>query len=277
MKIVITIVCWMTILMSISHLGYGQSNSVSMDLSVQLKNQIRKSGLYYPESVIRYYSQNGFRPMWTKDKDDIKQTWEAMMLLDCVLQFGLSYADYHPRDLIYDSLRTIINNPEKINIAEQLRFDVFLTDAIITLMNHLHYGKLNPDFSAKRIDRITSIKGFNTVDELTKARREMDFIKAILTVQPKSIAYVHLQGYMRLIKGQYVGDCYETPESEARKIAINMERLRWAEVYIKSSGHQRTTYLTCEIKEGLPVFYEDIRHLDDSLEAAMYQTNKRLP
>ncbi|MGY0036439.1 L,D-transpeptidase scaffold domain-containing protein [Pedobacter sp. NJ-S-72] len=273
MKIVANVLCWMTILIMLSFFAYGQGNSISMELSVQLKDQIKQSKLYYPKSVERYYSQNGFRPVWTKSKEEVKQTWEAMMLLDCVLQFGLSHADYHPRELVYDSLRTLINNPEKGNVAELVRFDVFLTDAIITLLNHLHYGKLNPDFSAIRIDGITGAEGFNAVVKLTEARRQIDFIKIILTAQPKSKTYVYLQSYMRLIKGQYVGDCYEIPKSEVRKVAINMERLRWAEAYTSHKGGQSTPYLTCEMKDGLLVFYEDTLHLDKSLEAAMYQTN----
>lgn len=277
MKTVTVILCWITMLIGMPSLVYGQGNSISMELSEQLKNQTRQSKLYYPKSVKRYYHQNGFQLIWIKNKDEAKQTWEAMMLLDCVLQFGLSHADYHPQELIYDNLRTMINSPEKVPVGARARFDVLLTDAIITLMNHLHYGKLNPEFSSKRIDGITKITGFNALVELIKARLEPDFMAALLTAQPKSKAYVDLQSYMRLVKGQYVGDCYETPEPEVRKIAINMERLRWAESYTKQTGNKILPYLTCEIKDGLPVFHEDVRHLDASLEAAMYPAIKHKP
>lgn len=277
MKIAAVVLCWMTMLIGISPLAYGQGNSTSMELSVQLKNQTRQSKLYYPKSVRRYYHQNGFQLMWIKNKDQAKQTWEAMMLLDCVLQFGLSHADYHPRELIYDKLRTMINEPGEIAIGAQARFDILLTDALITLVNHLHYGKLNPYFSEKRIDELTKTAEFNAVDELTKARLKADFTTAISTVQPKSKAYADLQSYMRLIKGQYVGDCYQTPESEVRKIAINMERLRWVESYTIQTGRKKVPYLTCEVKDGLLVFHDDIRHLDESLEAAMYPDIKGKP
>ncbi|MGY4386476.1 hypothetical protein ACVWYN_003531 [Pedobacter sp. UYP24] len=81
---------------------------------------------------------------------------------------------------------------------------------------------------------------------------------------------------MKLIKGQYVGDCYEIPESEVRKIAINMERLRWWEFNGKKDQLRKKPYLTCEIIDGLPVFHKDILHLDVALEAAMYTRGKRL-
>ncbi|MFA4870136.1 MAG: hypothetical protein WC623_18205 [Pedobacter sp.] len=276
-KIVAVILCWITMLIGIVPFTYGQGNTISKELSGQLKNQTSQFKLYYPKSVKRYYHQNGFQLIWIKNKNEAKQTWEAMMLLDCVLQFGLSHADYHPQELIYDNLRTMINNPEKVPVGAQARFDVLLTDAIITLINHLHYGKLNPEFSSKKIDGINKTTGFNAVVELTKSRLEPDFMAAILTAQPKSKAYVDLQNYMRLVKGQYVGDCYQTPESEVRIIAINMERLRWAESYTKQTGNKTLPYLTCEIKDGLPVFHKDVRHLDASLEAAMYPAIKHKP
>lgn len=255
----------------------GQSVSFSRELSAQLNDRTKQSKLYYPKSVKRYYQQNDFKPAWIKNKDQPKQTFSAMMLLDCVLQFGLAHVDYHPDELIYDNLQTMIDTPEKVSVQQRARFDILLTDAIITLINHLHYGKLNPDYSAKRIDGLINLSGFNAITELTKANGEGDFMDAILTAQPKSKAYADLQRYMRLVKGQNAGDCYEVPESEMRKVAINMERLRWWEFGGKNAHQRKTPYLTCKIKDGLPVFNEDIRKLDPALEAALYNTAKQLP
>jgi murein L,D-transpeptidase YcbB/YkuD len=56
---------------------------------------------------------------------------------------------------------------------------------------------------------------------------EKDFMAAVISVQPKSEAYQRLQYKMHLLTGLYTGDCYETPEDTIRKMAVNMERLRW--------------------------------------------------
>jgi murein L,D-transpeptidase YcbB/YkuD len=61
-----------------------------------------------------------------------------------------------------------------------------------------------------------------------------DFMTAILDVQPKSKAYADLQKYMTLIRGQYLDDCYTVPEGEIRKVAINIERLKWNVVTSKT-------------------------------------------
>ncbi|WP_449436903.1 hypothetical protein [Pedobacter steynii] len=183
--------------------------------------------LHFPNSVKRFYKANGFNYAWIKSKTEADRTWAGMLLLDCVLQFGLNRKDYHPEKFSYDSLRTMINEPEKMSESAKVQYEILLTDAMITLINHLHYGKLNPEFTATRIDR-GGLMSFNTESELIKALSGKDFMMTILNVQPKVKDYEALQSYMRLIKGQYVDDCYEVPEAEARKVAINMERLRWA-------------------------------------------------
>lgn len=253
-----------------------QTGSISTQISMQLNDKSKRLDLHFPKSVKRYYDQNGLQLAWISRNQD-KQTGEAMMLLDCVLHYGLIHADYHPQALIYDNLSTMINEPEKIAVEQRVRFDILLTDAIITLINNLHYGKLSPNFPAKKIDRIRNTSGFNAVTELTKANKGNDFRAAILTAQPNSKAYGDLQSYMRLVKGQYVGDCYEVPESEVRKIAINMERLRWWAFGKMTAYQKKAAYQTCEIKDGLPVFYPDPRQLDLPLEAALYSMPEPLP
>jgi len=185
--------------------------------------------LCYPNSVKRFYKANGFNYAWIKSKAEAGQTWTGMLLLDCVLQFGLNHNDYHPEKLSYDSLRTMINEPGKVSDVSKAQYDILLTDALITFMNHLHYGKLNPEFTSAKIDH-GDLKGFSAESELIKAIKEKEFMMTLLNVQPKVKEYEALQSYMRLIKGQYVDDCYEVPEEEARKIAINMERLRWTNI-----------------------------------------------
>ncbi|MEJ7559123.1 MAG: hypothetical protein WKF66_12505 [Pedobacter sp.] len=256
--------------------AHAQSSKISAQLSTQLNSRAKQSTLHFPKSVKRYYVQNKLKMVWI-DRAQEKQTHEAMLLLDCVLQYGLAHADYHPAALVYDNLQAMLNDPGTISIEQRINFDIMLTDAMINLINNLHYGKLNPYFSAKKLDGMTKSNGFNAVAELVKANDGADFTAAILTAQPKSKTYIDLQRYMRLVKGQYVGDCYEVPEAQVRKVAINMERLRWWEFAGTASNSQKSAYLTCKIVEGLPVFYKDTRNLDPSLEAAMYYPRKPSP
>jgi murein L,D-transpeptidase YcbB/YkuD len=192
-------------------------------------DNVKALGLYYPATVRRFYEINNGQAMWVKEESNPKQTWEAMLLLDCVLQYGLSHDDYHPRELLYKPLHEMLEEPGKIGNSEKAKFDILLSDAMITFMNNLHYGKLNPVYYTDKVDAGLMVP-FHAEDALAGAFRQSDFMDAVLSVQPKSKQYAAMQDRMRKLKGQYQEDCYEVPESEVRKIAINMERLRWAEI-----------------------------------------------
>jgi murein L,D-transpeptidase YcbB/YkuD len=204
-------------------------------LSQEIQRQLvarEISGLYYPKSLTRFYNKLGFQSPWIKPQNEKGQTWQGMLVLDCVLQFGLAHSDYHPNELLYDKLHDILDTPGKVSIKDQARFDILLTDAMLNIINNLHFGKLNPEFSAGKIDK-GDINGFHAEETLMIAlnpKKDFDFLGVIASVQPKSKEYIDLQYHMRLLTGSRQGDCYEIPESNIRLMAINMERLRWAAI-----------------------------------------------
>jgi murein L,D-transpeptidase YcbB/YkuD len=207
-----------------------QSDSLfSKEIQKQVNSTELDNHLYYPKSVLRLYKQNGFKPAWIKPQNGEGPTWQAMLMLDCVLQFGLSHADYHPKELLYDKLHNILDTPGKVNLSQQARFDIMLTDAIITFMNNLHYGKLNPDYPAGKVDGNTNDR-FQADRFLIQALKQTNTMGAIASVQPKSKEYRDMQRKMHLLEGLYQNDCYEIPQAVIRKIAINMERLRWVNI-----------------------------------------------
>lgn len=199
------------------------------ELNAEIKKQVYAGNetLVYPRSVLRYYTQSDFQSTWIKPQNGMGPTWQAMLVLDCVMAFGLSHDDYHPKQITYSLLHDILDTPGKVDLRTQATFEITLTDALITLMNHLHYGKLNPEYPAGKIDNGIGLK-FKADAYMAEMISKKNLITAIADVQPKMKLYVDLQRRMQLLKGKYQDDCYEVPESEVRKIAINMERLRWA-------------------------------------------------
>ncbi|MEO5891293.1 MAG: L,D-transpeptidase family protein [Ferruginibacter sp.] len=200
--------------------------TISVEIARQINDIQNGDGLYYPKSVARFYADNRFESIWVKTGTNLKPTWEAMLIIDCVLQFGLEHSDYHPDELLYPTLHAMLDTPANFSNARKARFDIMLTDALINLMNHLHHGKLNPVFTADKIDADT-LANFRAEAALANALHQNDFMASILSVQPKIQEYVKLQNHLRLLTGQYIDDCYEVPDGQVRQIAINMERLRW--------------------------------------------------
>jgi murein L,D-transpeptidase YcbB/YkuD len=151
---------------------------------------------------------------------------DAMMLLDCVVQYGLNHADYHPRELLFEQLNLLTKSTGHVSNTRKAIFDIMLTDAMIAFENNVHYGKLNPHYTAGKIDKNKEIT-FSAVDRLIDALKNKEFMKTITLAQPQSKAYHALQYQMYKETGLYTNDCYEFSERGIRKMAINMERLRW--------------------------------------------------
>ncbi|RYY70691.1 MAG: L,D-transpeptidase [Chitinophagaceae bacterium] len=203
-------------------------------LSNEIESQIgHLSGLNFPSTVQRFYEARNFQSIWVQEIDKPAKTWPSMLLLDCVLQYGLSHEDYHPDQLLYPKLREILKDQRNVPAKDRAIFELYLTDALLTFVNDLHFGKANPALPRRTIDQ-GNTPGFNAETVLKNALVAKDFMSAILDVQPKTQSYVQLQKYMTLIRGQYLDDCYTVPEAEVRKVAINMERAKWNVVTVKN-------------------------------------------
>jgi L,D-transpeptidase YcbB len=235
--------------------------------SIDLAIKKSRANLYYPRSVEWFYKQNGYKLTWIAPDTVKTHAWEAMLMLDCVKLYGLSHNDYHPKQLVYDRLHTLVEQGGAN--TEKALFDILLTDAMIRLINDMHYGKLNPIYTAVKIDRGVSFKAGK---ELQLAIESQDFLSLIDKSQPQSKLYLDLQDHIRLVVGQRSGDCYLIPPEIVRKMAIHLERLRW----ISSTG--KHVHLTCIVREGRVIYYKDINNQDEKMGKELYneKVNKKL-
>lgn len=205
--------------------------------------------LNYPNLVKQFYGKRNFSLAWVRPDTVKTEIYKSMLLMDCVLQFGLNRADFHPEYLTYDRLRPLVQ--KNAPIESKVNYDVYLTDALITLINHLHYGKFNPVYARQVLESGKRPLAFDPVQHLSGALKSKSFMEAVVSAQPATEMYRLLQDYLHLVKGQYIDDCYEFPEGDARRIAINMERLRWV-----NSGNR---YF---IQINIPAFTLKVIHAD---------------
>ncbi len=202
------------------------SDPLSIELRKKLYSMRTIKKMNYPASVQRFYRANGMKPNWLNGNGNIGPTASAMLLLDCLRQFGLERKNYHPEILTYDVMQKAIGEGLPMDKSNRIDFEIFLTDAMISMANHLHYGRFNPIFDLKKIESGKSVP-FRAEKFLLKVATDDQLMYAITGLQPKMGQYRILQEYLRLMTGQYTCDSYEVPEAEVKKISINLERLRW--------------------------------------------------
>lgn len=205
-------------------LSTGRDTSITASIKSQLAAQ--RNDLYFPNSVERFYRHTGLKLAWIAPDTVKTHATDAMLLLDCVVTYGLKHADYHPDQLLYDKLKLLRSSTGPVSNRQKAMFDILLTDAILAFENNLHYGRLNPNYPAAKID--SGIKGgFNAEKVLINALKSQQFEKEISRIQPQTKAYASLKHQMYLMKGLYELDCYQFSEADVQRVAINMERLRW--------------------------------------------------
>lgn len=202
----------------------GQNAKTNTEIAILLKDNVNLSALHYPKSVIQFYTKNDSEYAWIHTAQKSDQPEIAMLLLEYSYRFGLSLSDYHWEAISLQKLRKLRDTPVEINQKEAAVFDILMTDALITFINNLHFGKYNPSYNSAYIDT-NDINGFRSEEALLYAKKQTDFLKAILLdVQPKIKAYTDLQNYLN---GLYEENDCLAPQTEIKKIVINMERLRW--------------------------------------------------
>lgn len=194
--------------------------------SAQIKRllQTEPPPLYFPTLTGNFYKNINFNSVWMGSNDGTR-LWEAIDLLNCVRQYGLDPSDYHSKDLTYTNLNLLA-----LHSAEhKARMDLLITDAMLKFMAHLHFGKVNPEYSLKNLENLNS-KGFRIDSALIAALNSGNLRNGITRVQPQSPEYVNLQDYLRLAVGQYPDD-HEFSEKTYQLVALNLERLRWEDYF----------------------------------------------
>jgi murein L,D-transpeptidase YcbB/YkuD len=260
LKNIATAIVLVSLFAGTAHGGRARRDT-SLATVIKGRLAVNADKLNYPASVKRFYVRGGFKPVWLLADSAKKVAWDAMLLLECVAQYGLNTADYRPHDLNCSALNAVAAG--KANNSNRAAFDIKMTDAIITLIYNLHYGKLNPQFGQSRVDAANTAE-FKADYALADALEWNTLEDMITGVQPQTEAYTNLQHHMLLLATRFTGPNRISPEHDMRKMAINMERLRW----MYTTG--KPMHLTCTVLKGVLIYGKDVDMADKKLEQKLY-------
>lgn len=212
------------ILFTLQWIPVSAITSDQLNVEAQLRKAVAEQQLNFPVLTQKIYRDRAFQSLWFNSDLKHNVLWKAADLIPIITHYGLNQRDYHCEQLSAGNLNSILES--SLREADKPRIDILLTDAMLSLTAHLHYGKSNPSFSRSMIDS-EQFKGLKVDSLLLAATRSQDFQTAILSVQPVYQGYRDLQEYMKLLVGQYIGDCYEISDETVKLIALNLERWRW--------------------------------------------------
>jgi murein L,D-transpeptidase YcbB/YkuD len=198
------------------------AQKISKDFNLQLKELIADHQLKFPNLTKKVYTDRENHLLWFDNEK--KLVWKAQSLLYNSGQNGLNPNEFHcdkiTTGLLSDLLLIKGSNEYKTTA------DILLTDGLINFIYQIHYGKANPNFPLKKLDN-EPYSGLKADNILLQAIKKENFEEEIFKVQPNFESYKQLQQYLKLMVGQYTGDCYESSEETEKLMAVNLERWRW--------------------------------------------------
>jgi len=144
------------------------------------------SGLHNYTSVNSFYKEREFTPLWaTKEaREDLYRSIET------IEYEGLFFEDYHGEEL-----QKMLSTLNSENEEQNLKTELLLTDAFLSLAHDLAVGKLNP----KEIYEIwgTTLNSFNAQDALERLEKGDKASSILNDLSPKHIVYQSLKKALR--------------------------------------------------------------------------------
>jgi len=209
--------------------------------------------IYCIPDVIREYSQNGYGPIWTNDR----QVASFIDILEHAGSEGISPSDYH---LLRLKQLAVSRRDEYIATR-----DILLTDAFLLYASHISSGKVDPDQYTARWHVIT--QSINPAEYLHRLKKEKvsDIIKEI---SPHAAEYHRLgkalNDYMDILRhggwGRIDGGKMIEPGDRDHRIVKIRERLKMSGNLFPSASTESDLYdddlrrsvLSFQQRHGIP-------------------------
>jgi murein L,D-transpeptidase YcbB/YkuD len=201
------------------------SSDTQLNVEMQLKKAIDDHLLHFPVLTQKIYLNRFNQSIWFNYELNNQLLKEATNLLNTSPAYGLSPLDYHCNQLSNNSINSTLQN----NITDGLKpmLDILLTDAMLTFIAHLHYGKINANFPMVKLDQ-TQFNGLKIDSVLLSAiNNSLNFKSEIVSVEPAYEGYKSLQQFTKVYAGQFDVNCSKINDQTYNLLALNLERWKW--------------------------------------------------
>ena len=153
--------------------------------------------LYTTAYLFDLYRKNHFAPLWTNE-ENIRQLLSAII---AGADEGFIPDDYHLKSIS----RYHFEQPESMTLAQQVEYDLLLSDAFILLGQHKRFGKVDPTQVDEKHNLESTTPRTSPVDTYFKGITTGTVRTTLDQLSPHHQAYVALKGALsryKVIAGQ---------------------------------------------------------------------------
>ena len=202
----------------------GPSARIRALLPDTLRAQTNRLPLAQSQPGRAFYRRRAYAPAWCAATHPAAWGRAALALLTRAEDYGLLPGLYHVAAL--QALADSLAQPQasERHSAQLARFDVLLTDGLLTFAVHLRRGRLRA-FTPSPLEKAG--EPFNPAAWLARALVAPDFAAALLQCQPQQREYQQLQQSLAQWRRRPVGPDAGQRGRRARQMALTLERWRW--------------------------------------------------
>ena len=144
--------------------------------------------------VYEYYRNNSYSPVWSKAEELVPSADSLLAFIAKCRVYGLFPEDYHidPLQLLHQqfAVDTSAQNARRDAVL-WTKADLLLTDAALTIMRHLHKGRLKPDSIYKNFDSAATAARYQ---QYLQKLIETSAVSALVNeLEPKHEAYKNIR------------------------------------------------------------------------------------
>ena len=202
----------------------GPSDRIRALLPDTLRARANRLHLTQSQPGQAFYRHRAYAPAWCAATQPDVQGRTALALLTRAEDYGLLPGLYHVGAL--KALSDSLAQPQASERqgAQLARFDVLLTDGLLTFAVHLRRGQLRA-FTPSPLEKAGG--PFHPAAWLARAVAAPDFAAALLQCQPQQREYQQLQQALARWRRRPVGPDAGQRGRRARQMALTLERWRW--------------------------------------------------
>ena len=205
----------------------GPSVRIRALLPNTLRTRANRLPLTQSQPGRTFYRRRTYAPAWCAATHPAARGRAALALLTRAEDYGLLPGLYHVGAL--KALSDSLAQPQasERHGAQLARFDVLLTDGLLTFAVHLRRGRLRA-FTPSPLEKAGV--PFNPAAWLARALVAPDFAVALLQCQPQQREYQQLQQALARWRRRPAGPDAGQRSRRVRQIAVTLERWRWTAI-----------------------------------------------
>ena len=208
----------------------------------------------------KLYERNNFQLIWKNPQN----VTDLLNELGNIEEDGLNPEDYHLSTLLVQKLHLEqSDSPEPSLMAD---YDILLTDSLIRLAYHLHFGKVEPESLHPDWNMTRKINDTDPVENIEKTLRSAQLADALKKSRPQLKSYSLMRAALKKYREiQEAGGWEAVPEGPTLKVGMTDERIPKLRKRLAVTGHFEGTNTKSD-------------HFDEDLEKAVvgFQKSYRL-